>query len=96
MGWSSANPIFDGVAMELQAQFGKKKMDEQIAVLIALAEELQDGDWDTEEESFGITDAGDQALKKMGFHLWVHGSCDWPDDPEVIEKCVGCGYVNPW
>lgn len=49
MGWNSANRIFDPVARALQ----RAGADDQTkrTVLGDLVKELQDGDWDTEDES---------------------------------------------
>jgi hypothetical protein len=50
MGWSSANPIFDAVAVAmLQANVSHDKTVDVLAVLI---DELRNGDWDTYDESY--------------------------------------------
>ncbi len=49
MGWSSANPIFNRTA---NAIISTGIPDEAVtAICVALIRVLQDGDWDTEDES---------------------------------------------
>lgn len=49
MGWNSANRIFDPVARALIK--AKADDDTKRTTLSVLIKELQDGDWDTEDES---------------------------------------------
>ncbi|MFD5663427.1 hypothetical protein ACFWIK_00760 [Streptomyces anthocyanicus] len=49
MGWNSANRIFDPVAKALQK--ANADDDTKRTVLGVLIRELQEGDWDTEDES---------------------------------------------
>jgi hypothetical protein len=49
MGWSSANDIFDPVARALISH--EESYDIKLAILVPLINALQDGDWDTEDES---------------------------------------------
>jgi hypothetical protein len=49
MGWSSGNEIFDPVAWALMNN--QVPEDAQTEILSVLIDRLQDGDWDTEDES---------------------------------------------
>lgn len=49
MGWSSANDIFDPVADALIRHGASDEL--KLEVLTILISTLQDGDWDTEQES---------------------------------------------
>lgn len=51
MGWASAGGIFDPVCEGLQTAFLVPEQRQKILVLLIKA--LQDGDWDTEDESLG-------------------------------------------
>jgi hypothetical protein len=51
MGWSGAGEIFDTVAEVLLRQTENEYIIQP--VLVALIRHLQDGDWDTEQESLG-------------------------------------------
>ena len=64
MGWSSANSIFDPVAKALQ-QTGADD-DTKRKVLGDLIHGLQDGDWDTEDES--LEDFLDDPAIVAAFH----------------------------
>lgn len=70
MGWNSANEIFDPVAKALiDANVGDKVLRD---VLGSLIEKLQDGDWDTEDESleaFASEPAVVAAFADNGVHL---------------------------
>lgn len=69
MGWSSANGIFDPVAQKL-AELGAS--DELVTgVLETLIEQLQGGDWDTEDESlerFADDEAVVEAFRRRGVY----------------------------
>lgn len=49
MGWSTANYIFDPICRELQNAFMVPEARQKVLVIVIKA--LQDGDWDTEDES---------------------------------------------
>lgn len=52
MGWASAGNIFDPVA---QALIDAKLPGEKVRiVLVKLIKQLEEGDWDTQDESLGI------------------------------------------
>lgn len=67
MGWNSANEIFDPVCEAiLQVGIAAEKATEILRVLIS---KLQDGDWDTEDESldeFGNEPVVVDAFRKCG------------------------------
>lgn len=79
MGWSSANEIFDPVA---QALIDLGATDEtKTRVLGTLIKNLQDGDWDTEDESlerFRKDPAIVAAFAEHGVDL------EREDDPEAV------------
>lgn len=89
MGWSSGGEIFHVVASKMVIAFGNKQKQQQIEILEFLIDALEDGDCDVLDEEFGISAAADTALINKGYHMWVHGSCDYNDD---YSACIGCGW----
>lgn len=94
MGWSSANDIFDTVALSLEREFGGDEKpivpvlrSRKTAILKALIEVLEQMDWDTADEVYGVTEAGDMALDAMGYHNQEQ-ECEFNDD---YTKC-SCGW----
>lgn len=75
MGWGSAGRIFDPVAKRLIQGVTDGEVVEYVAVevLAALAQELRDGDWDTEDESLrasGCHRVVESALSAAGWTPW--------------------------
>jgi hypothetical protein len=76
MGWSSAGGIFDPICTAMVEGVDAKKVDEAwaTATLTKLIAHLQDGDWDTEDESleqfvghpFVVA-----AFKAQGVEVWL-------------------------
>lgn len=85
MGWSSAGYIFDAVADETIIQVGLNlcEPDAATAILAKLIRELLDGDWDTEEESYGMyrdVPYVVAAFKKHVPDIDKYDDEDWEDD----------------
>lgn len=71
MGWASASEIFNPVCIALQKAF--MIPEARTAVLVTLIKALQDGDWDTEDESleeFKDDPAVVAAFRQCGVYLW--------------------------
>lgn len=74
MGWSGANHIFDRVCRSLLHVTAPR--DQLEDALVTLIEILQEGDWDTEDESldrFTDSPVAVRAFARCGIYL--------PDDP---------------
>lgn len=83
MGWSSANRIFDPVAQALITNDAPADM--KTRVLTVLIKTLQDGDWDTADESldeFKTDPAIVAAFRENGVYL----TCDAEADDRWCEK----------
>lgn len=65
MGWSSGTDIFTRMAGSLNTM--NIKGAKAVAVLGDLIESLEEGDCDTLDEAFGISDEADQALVNAGY-----------------------------
>lgn len=71
MGWASAGYIFDPVCKALQKSFMVPEARQKI--LVTLIKALQDGDWDTEDESleqFAEDPVVVKAFQECGVYLW--------------------------
>jgi hypothetical protein len=79
MGWSSANPIFDRT-IRTAINLGIK--DSTLTALAqVLIEQLQDGDWDTEDESVELFEDYPEVLEAFR-NQGVRIAC----------KCQCCGH----
>lgn len=104
MGWASAGYIFDPVCEELiKAHMVPEVLTKVLTVLIKT---LQNGDWDTEEESLGrFSDnpAVVKAFQNCDIYLWGTPEYDirWGEN-SVSEKirseasygCSNCGHAR--
>jgi hypothetical protein len=92
MGWSSANAIFDTMALKTQ-ELGIPE-PQRIEILATLVELLQDQDWDTEDESLadGLGDAAVvEAFRRRGIETQ-----DWmTDDAGGEEPDEDPPYTDP-
>lgn len=97
MGWSSGGEIFNVVARGMQDAFEQDEIGKQIVILTYLIRVLEEGDCDVLDESFGISTAGDLALKQEGYHNWQQDcKVDYsPSGREYPEKC-SCGWEEKW
>lgn len=67
MGWGSAGEIYERVARSM-SNSDTIDFEDQAIVLTELYEVLTDMDWDTCDESFGASPAGDKVLYVSGHH----------------------------
>lgn len=88
MGWSSGGEIYDAVAKALDKEFGETKVQKQARVLQELIRNLEYGDCDVLEESFGLSVASDLALEERGYHN-RKSDCEDNDD----YTACSCGYI---
>lgn len=77
MGWNTANEIFDPVCAKLQHShlWDSTRKD----ILVTLIQTLQDGDWDTEDESlerFKDDAIVVRAFGQCGVHLYEKDEYD--------------------
>lgn len=95
MGWSSAGGIFDPICTAMVEGVESKAVTEEWATktLTALIASLQDGDWDTEDES--LTDFAEHPFIVAAFAAQGVEVQDWmlrsaEDDAEDDRTCGDC------
>lgn len=100
MGWASAGDIFDPVAQAL-VDLGADR-DTKWRVLGTLIDKLQDGDWDTEDESWEefrhdpdiVALFGQRGIRSK-FEEPVLGDLDYhPGRDEWVLVCDVCGTLD--
>lgn len=91
MGWSSANRIFDPVARSLVQLGAPDEMKR--SVLGALIKGLQDGDWDTEDESLDEF-KDDPAIVAAFADNRVFTRCLKADDEDERECMLPAGHTG--